>query len=248
MKEVRKFLRRYKELVSYILIILFVILGFVIGIIPFFKKVVAQRQEVGALRTLTQELSDKAAILDGIDEVAYQKILTDLIIAVPADQSLTSLFSTIDGLAFQTGIAVTEMGLENPGVLATSSARPQSVEEKKVGTNLLPFAVTVSGRYDQIQEFLVRAVKVRRFFQVRGFTLALIDPTNVSVRMTMDAFYAPYLTSLGGVDTKIEPLSQTDEQIISTVASLPIVADQSLIDPSALSGAAAVVKADPFSP
>ena len=186
----------------------------------------------------------------GCGEQGFRGLLADLVTAVPADQSLTSLFSTMDGLASEIGITVTELTLAKPGPLATESARRQSKEEKEIGTNLLPFTATIVGNYDQIREFLARAVKVRRFFRVRGFTLSLVDPTNVSVRMNMDAFYAPYLTVIGGVDTKIEALTETDERTIATVANLPLVGNPLLsLPPGEQGGDVPIVpKANPFAP
>lgn len=250
MHDVRKFLRMYKGLVLSSVMFLFTILGFIFGIIPAVDKVMAIRDEVSHLRTQTQQLREKAAILTAIDEETYKKYLTELITAVPADQSLTSLFSTIDGIGDQTGILLTDLSLTKPGELATSSGRKQSIEEKEIGTNLLPFAVTITGSYDQIQMFLEKVIKVRRFFRVRGFELSLLDPTNVTVRMKLDAFYAPHTSTIGGVDTKIETLTQKDEEIIATVATLPIVGNQSPIFTAQVSSDSIPIipKEDPFAP
>ncbi len=250
MRGLKRFLKAYRGFVVASAILLFVVLGFIFGIMPAAQKVFAIRDETVTLETQTGELRKKAAILAAIDEATYKRLLADLVTAVPADQSLTSLFSTIDGLAAQTGITLTDLGLTRPGALATESARKQSVQEKQVGTNLLPFAVTITGSYDQIREFLARVVKVRRFFRVRGFNLSLVDPTNVSVRMTMDAFYAPYLTAIGGVDTKIEELTEKDEQVIQAVTSLPLVGDAGVAPPpSEGSGSVpTVLKDNPFAP
>ena len=242
MKDVRKFLRMYKGFVISAALLLSVFGGVVFGILPGAKKVLTLRKETDALIRQTQDLRTKTSVLANIDESLYKKYLTDLVTAVPADQSLTSLFSTIDGLAGQTGVTISDVGLTKPGVLATESARRQSTEEKEIGSNLLPFSVTVIGSYDQIRNFLDLAIRVRRFFRVRGFDLSLIDPTNVSVRIRMDAYYAPYLTVIGGVDTIIEPLTEKDEQTITKVASLPLVGGQYIPSVSTES------KANPFAP
>lgn len=250
MREIRKFLRLYQRLVVSAAVVLFVLVGFALGVVPAAQKVLAIREEVTTLGDQTQNLRAKAAILTAIDESTYKRFLADLVTAVPADQSLTSVFSTMDGLAAETGITVTDLALAQTGALATESARRQSVEEKEIGTNLLPFTVTIAGSYDQIREFLGRAVKVRRFFRVRSFELSLIDPTNVSVRMEMDAFYAPYLSVIGGVDTKVEALSEKDEQVIAAVANLPLVGNPLLSLPAAeqVGEVPTVPKDNPFAP
>lgn len=223
MKDVRRFLRMYQGFVISASLFILVIAGLLFGIFPAVKKTLALRAEVTVLNKQMQDLRTKASILASIDETVYKNYLADLVTAVPADQSLTSLFSTVDGLAGQTGVTIADVGLSKPGTLATESARRQSQEEKEIGSSLLPFTVTVAGSYDEIRNFLDSAIRVRRFFRVRGFDLSLIDPTNVSVRMNMDAYYAPYLTIIGGLETKIDPLTEKDEQMIKYVASLPLV-------------------------
>lgn len=250
MRSLQRFLRTYQNLIVSVVMLVFVLVGFMFGVLPAAQKVLSIQKEVRLLSTQTGELSNKSAILSAVDEETYRRYLADLVTAVPGDQSLTSLFSTIDGLASQTGVSLTDLALTKPGALATESARKQSVEEKQIGTNLLPFAVTIIGSYDQIREFIALAVKVRRFFRIRGFDLSLIDPTNVSVRVAMDAYYSPYLTSIGSVDSKVEALNAQDEKIITTVSNLPLVGDFSLGVPSSgpVDGVVTIPKANPFAP
>lgn len=243
-------MRSYRELVVSVVVIVGVLVGFLVGVIPAARAVFSLRDSVDNLATLTAELRVKAAILSAIDEQTYKRILADLVTAVPADQSLTSLFSTIDGLAAQSSLSVTDLGLAKPGSLATESARKQSSEEKQIGSNLLPFSVTVAGSYDQIKEFLDQVIRVRRFFRVRSFNLTLVDPTNVSVRMAMDAFYAPYVTVIAGIDKKIDPLNEKDEQTIAAVAAMPLVGSAVFAQESPVTegNVPTVQKPDPFSP
>lgn len=248
MKDVRRFLRMYHSFAFSAVIFLLVIAGSLLGIIPAVKKTLTLRQNTDALLSQTQDLRTKASILASIDETVYRRYLADLVTAVPQDQSLTSMFSTIDGLAAQTGVTITDLGLTKPGSLATESARRQSTEEKQIGSHLLPFSVTVSGSYEQIRDFLARAVSVRRLFRVRGFDLSLIDPTNVEVRMNMDAYFAPYLTTIGSVDTEIDALNEKDEQIIARVATMPLVGEfisMPIEQPNEATGAG---KSNPFAP
>jgi Tfp pilus assembly protein PilO len=249
MREIRRFFRTYKGFVTSGSILLLVIVGFLAGILPASKKVLALRDEVTAMTEQTVQLRAKATILSTIDEATYKQFLANLITAVPADQSITSVFSTLDGLSSQTGVTLTDLGLAKPGSIASGSARTQSQQEKEVGTNLLPFTVTISGSYDQIRDFLSQAISVRRFFRVRGFDLSLLDPTNVSVRMSMDAYYSPYATTIGGVDTKIEALTAKDEQTIQTVANLPLVGDPNLgAITTGVPSSSGPPKANPFAP
>lgn len=248
MREIRKFLRAYQSFVVSAILLVSVIAGFIFGIIPAARKTLDLRSEAGIRTRQIEDLRVKASILASVDETSYRGYLADLVSAVPPDQSLTSLFATIDGLGNETGVVLTNLALVKPGAIATESARRQSAEEKQIGTHLLPFTVTVSGSYDQIREFLARVVSVRRFFRVRRFDLSLLDPTNVLVKMDMDAYYAPYLSSIGGTDTKIDPLTPKDEEIMTLVRSMPIVGGIEVLAPQLPGNSTTEFKANPFAP
>ncbi len=204
-------------------IFLLVIAGTFVGIIPVFKRISQVRDETNKLLSQVELLRKKALILEAIDEETYRKFLAELITAVPPDQSLTSVFSTVDGLAGQSGVTVTDLSLSKPGKIASDSAKKLSTEEKKVGSTILPFALTISGTYDQIRSFFSEVARVRRIFRVRSFDFTLLDPTSISARIAMDAFYAPYITSLAAIDTPVDALTEKDEGLIQTVANMPIV-------------------------
>lgn len=221
--QLRKFLKTYKGLIETIGLILFVIVGFTVGVIPGFKSISAIRSDITTLSNQTKQLQTKLDVLNSVDEEAYAGYLAQLVTAVPQDQSITTLFATLDGVGNETGTSVIDVALAKPGAIASDSARKQSKEEQEIGSNLLPFSATITGDYDQIRNFLAQTVSVRRFFRIRSFDLQLLDPGHMAVRMAMDAFYAPYLTLIGAVDKPVEPLSQKDEQTIRAVEQMPRV-------------------------
>lgn len=223
MWEIRKLFRQYQGLIISVLILIGVGAGVVFGLIPAVGKVMSIRSESQEISEYVMKLGEKVSILEAIDESTYQRLLTELSLAVPPDKSFTSLFATIDGLSAMTGVSVLDVVLTRPGALATDSARRQSAEEQKVGSNLLPFTITIAGSYLQIRDFLERAVNVRRFFRVHNFDIALINESTITVKLGLDAFFAPLPNNLGSVEQPITPLSSTDEQVIALVTSLPVV-------------------------
>lgn len=227
--------------------ILISILGTVFGIIPIIGKIIQIRSDSVALSESIAQLQTKVTVLDSEDEATYKNQLQQLIAAVPADKSLTTLFTTLDALAAQSGVAVTDVSLSKPGSIASQSAQKLTNEERQIGSSLLPFEVTVVGNYQQIHDFLAQSISVRRFFRVRNFEISFLDPSNISVRMGMDAFYSPLTVTIGATESQLQPLSAKENQIIATVEKMPILSvateGQAVISPTSNE-----TRSDPFSP
>lgn len=237
MIHVNKFIRTYQSLIISGFILVGVAAGIFLGIVPAVKQIINFREKIVLLKKQTNVLRTKVNTLDAIDEITYKKYFDDLVIAVPSDKSITSIFTTIDGLGAQTGVLLSDFMLKGPGSIASGSA--------KVGNNFLPFTLSVAGSLEQIHNFLEQVIHVRRFFRVRDFDLSFFPNNNVTVRMGMDAFYAPFPTKLGSTDQPIDPLSPQDEQTITAVGNLPILG-QGATPPESETGQS--LKEDPFAP
>lgn len=247
MKEFSKLYKTYQPLIVAIGIFILLGVGFFLGMVPAFQRVTEVRDEAEKISRVVTNLQKKSLILDAIDEDLYRKYLAELVAAVPPDQSLTSVFSTVDGLAGQSGVTITDVSLSKPGQIASESGKKLTTEEKKIGSTILPFTLVISGTYDQIRAFFAQVTTVRRIFRVRRFDFTLLDPTNISARISMEAFYSPYATSLGGTETTIEPLTEKDEGIVQKVAAMPVAGISSDVGESALSPQAEE-KENPFEP
>ena len=223
--QIRKFIRKYQGIIVSVCIILGSLAGGIWGILPAIGVVFGMRDETAQVQRQVDTLRTKANILDAIDEDTYSQYLTDLTLAVPPDKSLTSVFSTIDGLSNMTGVTLSDFVVAKPGLVATGSAEAQSSEEKEIGSSLLPFNLTVTGTYDQVHNFLEQANNVRRFFRVRNFDIAF-NGEDLSVKLGMDAFYKPFPTSLGSPQQAIEPLAQNDQDTIMQIQALPVLGQE----------------------
>jgi Tfp pilus assembly protein PilO len=222
MQPLKKYWRLYKELIISICMILVSILGVIFGIIPATQKVIAVRENSVNLTKSIQVLRTKINILESKDESTYRDEFTQLLEAVPGDKSLPTVFTTLDGLCQQSGVTLLEFSLAKLGSIASNSGtgRP-SAEEQKIGSNLLPFTVTVSGNYTQIYAFLTLVNNVRRFFRVNNFEISFADITGITIHVGMDAFYAPVSTALGLADAPLVPLSQREEDVITRISQMP---------------------------
>jgi Tfp pilus assembly protein PilO len=223
------------------------ILGVVFGIIPGIEKIVQMRNDIVALSNTVEQLKTTLSILNSNDESVYRAQLQELVAAVPSDKSLTTLFSTVDGLSAASGVTIADLSLTKPGSIATESAIKQSNEEKQIGSNILPFTVTVNGGYEQIYSFLSQVVNVRRFFRVRNFDISFVDTSNISVRMGMDAFYSPIVLNPTLLAKPLEPFTGEELSFITKIQAMPIVGQISLPPPTVGGTPTGISRTDPFS-
>ncbi len=224
MNSYKKYIRKYQGLAISLGVIIVVVLCVFFGLLPAVTKIKEMRASVSDLSSQVSVLQQKAAILESIDEETYKNYLADLALAVPTDKSLTSLFSTIDGLSRETGVTLSDFTLSRPGTIATESAKRLSNDERKLGSSLLPFTLTVTGTYEQIRKFVEYAVSVRRFFRIRYFSISFDEKKEtISVHMGMDAYYAPLPTNLGSASQSVEGITQSDQSVIEKVMGMAVL-------------------------
>jgi len=247
MLTINKFFRIYRELIISVFIIFVSLMATIFGIIPTIGKVIAIRSDSVVLTKTIQILRTKISILESQDQNTYRDQLAQLVAAVPGDKSLPTLFATLDGLGAQSGVTLKDFSLVRSVSIATESAVNLSPEEQKIGSNLLSFSITVSGNYDQIYAFLSQVNNVRRFFRVNNFDISFADTSAISVHMGMDAFYSPFSTSIGAVDSPLVPLSQKEEDLITQVSEMPYLS-QAAFTPATSAQSPVTPKADLFAP
>ena len=220
-RAIRKFFRRYQTQVVYGVMVFVSVAALWYGLIPAWARV---RQLFADRQTLISQIvqiQKKIAILEGLDEDALRSQLMALVSAVPADNAIPSVFSTIDGVAAESGITLESLVIQNPGSLATQSARRQTAEEQRFGANTLMFSAVAEGTLEQMRMFFERTVAVRRSLRVRYFDVALSAGNLANLRVGMDAFYVPIPTSLGEVLGSIEPLAPQEEETIRRLSAYP---------------------------
>ena len=245
--KIDKFLRTYQEFFISGALIVVVIMGTIFGIVPMIQKILAIREDSVALSDSVQQLQSKETILENINDQTYRTELAALVSAVPTDKSLPTLFSTIDAVSASTGVTVAELSLDRPGTLASGSADKQTAEEKKIGSSLIPFSITVNCDYLQIHDFLAAVVNIRRFFRVRNFNISFRDPSNISVHVGMDAFYAPLGSIATTIESPLEPFSPDETHIIKTIEDMPQPSALSSTGVSQPTAQSESTRSDPFS-
>jgi hypothetical protein len=155
----------------------------------------------------------------------------------------------LDGLTAKTGVSVGDFSLSKLGSLATDSAQRLNADEQAVGSNILPFTISVEGTFDQLRAFFTAGISVRRLFRFRTFDVSFVkigtESANVvSANVAMDTFYSPLPSTIGSVSQPVTALTGTDTDLIAKVAAMQLLVTTSAPMPPPTGGAG---KSDPFS-
>jgi Tfp pilus assembly protein PilO len=249
MQQIKKLFRDYQGIVISICIILLCAAGFLFGIIPLientFNLIIQEKTHAAHVAALNQ----KIAVLQSVDENSLRANLQTLLSAVPSNESISSVFSTLDGLSTLTGVTLDTISMSQ----STSLATPLTSSKTSIGSSTtIPVTINLSGSLDQIQSFLTMSVGVRRLFRVLSFSIASPQNKNASASaalltaiVQLDGFYSPIPTSIGSVDQSISGLTASDTSTIAKIAAMQLMTAPATNLPPPSSG---VGKIDPFSP
>lgn len=249
MRLIRRIIRLYQSFIISGVIILFCLIAVFIGIIPGSQIIFGMVRGVYEQTKTVQLLKEKINILNALDTELLQSYATAAISAVPADKSLGTIFSTIDGLTSQEGVAVGGISLSSVGSVATEAAQKLSKDEEKIGVNIVPFSIIIVGPIEQVRNVVEKAVKIRRLFRIRNFDLSF-DNTSGTTKSTiqMDAYYVPLPKSLGKIRDSLKPLSDDEIQIINKISALPLVTREAPVSTGSAQMQTGPRSMDPFSP
>jgi len=248
MRAIRRFLRQYQSFVISGTVIFFSIIALFVGLVPGVQKAADLISETQSLRKSVATLTEKQRILQELDITTLTGYAKDAIAAVPADKSLGSLFSTVDALTAKESVTVTAVSLGTVGSVATESAKKLSVDEQKIGVNIIPFSIIIEGPIDRVRNVVDQAVKIRRFFRVRSFDLTFDTKTGVTKStLSMDAYYVPDPKTLSKVTDALTPLTEDEIEILQKVSSFPLMTQESSVSDIPVIQTQPVT-VDPFAP
>lgn len=249
MRAIRRFIRQYQSFVISGAVILFSFVALFVGLIPGVQKTIQLVSETQSLRKVVATLTEKERILSELDITMLTQYATAAISAVPADKSLGSLFSTVDALTARENVTVSGISLGSVGSVASDSAKKLSLDEQKIGVNIIPFSIIIEGSIDRVRNVVDEAVKIRRFFRVRSFDLGFDTKTGVTKStLSMDAYYVPDPKQIGKVTDALTTLTPDEIDILDKVSAFPLLTQESSMGTESAVIQIVPVTTDPFSP
>jgi len=245
MASVQHIIRPYKNLATYVGIILSCAVAIIFGLFPVYRTTRDLYFQSTDLSQKVTKLKEKLRMLQGLDEDIVRDQLLSLIAAIPQEKSIPTLFTTVEGVSAQAGVTVSEISFAAGGPLATEAAKRQTIEEKKLGVTILPFTLSMEGELNTIRSFLDIASNVRRIFRIREFTLTIPETGVPKSQVEIDGFFSPFPASIADVSETLAPLTQKEEETVAKVNAIPLTSSAQL---ESIPISALPPKADPFSP
>lgn len=245
MRPIRKFLRIYNGFILPVILITVSAAVIFWGVLPGINSIKTLYSETETLSKDVGEIKKRVDFLNGLDEQTLRMQMEGLLRAVPPDKSLPTFFSSLEAVAAETGVTISEFSIENPGTISTASADVSNNPQMGRDTDLTA-KVTIGGTLDQLKSFFGKLISVRRLFRISTMSLQFKENTDTVVSgLTVNAFFAPLPSNLGKASAPIVALSPQEEEVLNHVLSYP------LIDMSTMTGNVQNVevgtKQDPFS-
>lgn len=223
--DIQKLFHLYQGIGVSLAVLLFCVIAVIGGVFPSVNKLKESFVSIQALSMDNSMLEKKLSILESYDEATLKEKLAIALSAVPGDKGMPGLFGTVETVAGTAGVTILSMNVTGGSVASSSAASKQSALEKQLGSRVLPFSVTVIGTFPSLQKFITLLPSVRRLMRIRSFSISF--PKNdkpLSVTLSMDAFYEPYMTALGGTGSVVTALSDAELAVLDTLSQFPLVA------------------------
>lgn len=238
---------KVKQFLPLALLYVIGILVLAIAVIPGISNIEKLRSDAVDEQKTLDILTRKTDILNNLDETAAKAQLTTANNALPSEKSVPGLLSGLETMAKAASASADGFSIM-PGRLATDSATASTTKEEQVGSGVyaLAFKATLHGNYAALHDFLAGLYKVNRLIGVESILfrntpgLNPATSTSVSSDLMLRVYYQPPVKNLGDITSPINPLTDSDKQVLTTLASYPVVTNPPPLVPTG--------KANPFSP
>lgn len=219
MHTIRKFLRIYNGFIVPIVLLVLSVGVVAWGVMPGIGKIQNLLDDSKSLADENTLIKKRVDLLNSLNEDTLQTQMKALLSAVPSEKNVPSFFTSLDALALQSGITLTEFTLAAPGSISTPSAKtvadvsPESTDKTQVNGSIVAI-----GTLDQLQDFQTKLVAVRRLFKVTRMSLVFPKESDqLQMSMDVNAFYAPLPQTLGNAAETISPLTSDEEAVLAKI-------------------------------
>ncbi|MCL4359671.1 type 4a pilus biogenesis protein PilO [Patescibacteria group bacterium] len=243
MYKVRALYRKYRSAVLSTAILLLAFTVFFAGIVPGARAIITVLSDAGTASSQVAALSTKYQFLRGLDEATLRRNLNLLLTALPGDKSVPSILSTIDGVAAESGISVQGFEIASVGPTASGSAARQTVEERKIGSYLIPYSLVFLATPEETRKFFSAVTAVRRLSRVKNFTLTVRDPETYYIHTELETFYQPLAAVIGSINAPLSPLTEQESTFLETLGKYPLMSQYA---PAVETGSVGGVTRNPF--
>ena len=212
MKNYRKLLFKYHNLVMPMILIISLIIGWVV-LLPKFNQVKKIYTNIQKDRERNTKLQAKVHDLETLNEYELSEKSEILLMALPSLKNPAGMIVLVGELAENNGLLVESLNV-SPGEVATESAEIAEVEK-------LVFKLSLAG---EISQFL-------NFLKITGESLPLIDlqiksfdisGQSFTTEVSLIGYYSGLPKTLGKADSAVPKLSNQEEELLEQLRKFNI--------------------------
>lgn len=241
MVRIKRIIRQYHGFVIAGSILVFCALAIFTAVVPGIRVTLSLYEQFQTLTHETETLASKLSYLESLDEDKLTNQLQALVAALPLDKSIPSIFATIDGLAAQSGVSITDIVLESPGSIATGSAINAAVS-KSSGSPELMLSLSAQGSLDEMRHLFGQIQNVRRLLSIKNFDVNINASGFVNFHGGLVTYYRALPANFDRSTQALPVITEKEEALLGKVASMESLS-QAMISRSSVSGSG---KTDPF--
>lgn len=223
------FIAKYKQFLIPFAALLIGIVLIALIIIPQILSSLKTQSDISASAGKFESLDKKIETLRGVDENTYQANVNLTQVAYPYDKEIPSLISQLLFLLNNSNLSVKNIGV------ATSTVS----ENGATGYNVNAEA---EGTVSDIKNFVNRVKDAPRIMKIVGLEYTEASAGVAQVSFNIVTYFQPLATQLGSVDDAVEPLSESELELLKTLSAnsnkIPVVTSVNVTGPRG--------KADPF--
>jgi len=221
---IRRFVNFNQTIVVYGAVFCVAFLALFIGVIPSFRRLIALYTEIETIRTSIEKLQKKASVLSTYEQSSLEATYKELLVAVPADKSVSTLMATVETLATQKQLTIIGETIERIGSVASQSAQVNTKGEMNM-------TITVQGDLGRLREFFEEIIHVRRLVRVDGIEMSFSGRTQVpEAIISMTSFFSPLPSMIRKLSDTLEPLTSKQTETLEKVLGYPVAYKSSVIE------------------
>lgn len=225
MYNIKKYLRIYGGIILPTILLIICIFALTMGVIPAVRTTYGMYIQLGPLSREVKDIKSRLDTIQSLSLTTLNEQMSTLLGAIPQTKSLPTVLTSIESVAKDSGVVLSEININNPGTISSGSA--DKIDPSN--SNIITTNTSVMGPVDKVKEFLDKIISVRRIMRVSGLQISLEKSSvatisgSITAMLSIDSFYALLPKTIGKVSDPIVALSPNEISILNKISQYPLV-------------------------
>ena len=225
--EISKEISKQKRFLFPLVAVLFVVLASLFILKPKIGQILEPRRTIAGQKQLLSKLTEKAAVLEGLDKNELNDKVDFSFKVVPVEKDVPLIMSLVKDFSQQAGLSLKTIKTD-PGGISTESASKQ-ISSGAEEVDSYPFTLVLEGGLPEAKSFLDLIKQTAPLIKVESFSMSN-EQTETGksgqISLAISTYFHPLPTELGPVESPVALLTQQEEKLYETLTKLTVPATQ----------------------